>query len=111
MFKKIGLFALLSLGSVFSGAAYAGSVTISSDQPRGEVHFNLSCTFPDGIESEVAKYTIRGDATETYDEPGCKDFNVRFFRVSHNGDVTYSLRSGHSYTFQWMGSYWDLFED
>lgn len=80
-------------------------------QPSGEVHFNLSCTFPDGEESEVAQYIIRGERSESYEEDGCKNFNARFFKISHNGEVTYRLKAGHSYTFQWMGTYWDLFED
>lgn len=109
--KMLRLFLLTSLGMLVNSASYAGSVTISSDRPNGEVHFNLSCTFPDGVESDVAKYIIRGARSETYDEDGCKNFNVRFYRIAHNGDVTYSLKAGHSYTFQWMGTYWDLFED
>lgn len=109
--KNAVLMLIASMGVAVSGAAQAGSVTISSDNPRGEVHFNLSCTFPDGVESDVAQYIIRGERSESYDEDGCRDFNIRFFKISHNGDVTYHLKSGHSYTFQWMGSYWDLFED
>ncbi|KVX05874.1 hypothetical protein ASL22_15985 [Alcaligenes faecalis] len=109
--RNTALLLIASTGIVVGGAAQAGSVTISSDNPRGEVHFNLSCTFPDGEESEVAQYIIRGERSESYEEDGCKNFNARFFKISHNGEVTYRLKAGHSYTFQWMGTYWDLFED
>ena len=108
--SAIYTFAALAIAASIS-SVQAGSVTLSTDRPNGTVHFALNCTFPDGTTSDTAKFTIHGDNPETYDEDGCRNFNVRFFRIAHQGDVTYSLKAGRSYTFQWMGTYWDLFAD
>ena len=92
--------------------AQAGTITITNPRSNGvSLPFLLTCTYPDGSESDTGNYTIRAGQTTEFTESGCSNFNI-WFDDSRNRTFSYGLKAGRTYEFEWENnSHWDLVRD
>jgi hypothetical protein len=99
--------AAIMLGSA-AMPAQASSVRINANPGGGvDLAFGISCTFPDGQESEGAVYSVETGDYQDVEEDGCKNFNI-WFKSPRGKEYSYRLKGGREYTFEWEGNRWDL---
>lgn len=112
--NRLKVAAILALSSLTLTTAIlpaqAGQVIINARQTGGQsikLAFAVTCIESNNSESKAGYYSVwTGDYV---DVDGCERYAI-YFR-SNGRSYDYELSSGKSYTFEWTGNHWNLFDE
>lgn len=112
--RRTQFVSVLALSSMLFTAAVlpaqAGSVTIHARQTGGQslkIPFAVTCIENNGSESQAEYYSVWTGSDLEVD--GCDKFAVYFRSGGRSYD--YEIRAGRSYTFEWTGNHWNLYDE